>query len=175
MKKFILTLFSILILIGTSMFYHLVNMDIEELILCSTNEGGIRIPSNVCQHYMVNHRITEADIIQLSKNSGIDFILNGESHKKYYIAEHFIAKGLNINGTNRHSIEKQYDLSPLHTSVIYNDAKRAKFLINHGANTNIQSKSHYNMTPLELAQHYQKELPKKNMSDIIKILSAHNQ
>lgn len=146
--------------------YDMSKMDIEDLILCSVNEGGIRIPGKLCQHYMLNHRIDEKDIKKLSKGAGLDYILNLQTPDKYEIAKVFIAKGLDINGINHYNDK---DITPLHASVLYNDLERVKFLLTQGANIRIRSKG-YGMTALELAKRLHDEHGKENRDEMIKVL-----
>ena len=149
------------------MLYVMSDMEIEHLISCSSNEGGTRIPSGLCEYYMLNHRITESDIEQLGDGAGLEYILNSENPKKYKIAEIFISKGLDVNGIN-HYIDK--DVTPLHAAVMYNDVERVKFLIKQGANVHIVSNG-YGMTALELAKRFHEETGKENRSEIIQLLS----
>ena len=161
---FIIALF----IAGGLVIYDLKRMDIETLILCSTNEGGILIPESLCNYFMINHRITEDDIENLSRGPSLDYILNLGAPEKYQIAHRFLKKGLDINGVNHYSAKK---LTPLHAAVLYNDAERVEFLVENGADLSIKN-SYYGMTPLELAE----ELTGKNEEDsrrkIIEILTA---
>lgn len=150
------------------MLYAMPKMSIQHLILCSSNESDTRIPSSLCNYYMLNHRITESDIKELSEGAGLEYILNLESHEKYKIAEIFISRGLDVNGVNHFS---NRDVTPLQASVFYNDVERVKFLIKHGADVSIRSKG-YGMTALELAKKLHKENSKEDRSEIIKILSS---
>ena len=150
--------------------YSLTVMPVTELILCSSGEGGIRIPSSLCEYYMKHYRGNAKDMQDLAVG-GLDPILNGESKKKYEIAAFFIAKGLDVNGINHYYYRKPDDLTPLHASVLYNDVERAKFLIDHGANPNIQSKTYNDMTPLEMAKAIQSKRPNEDRSALIRFLS----
>jgi len=149
------------------MLYDMSTMDIESLILCSANEGGIRIPSALCERYMTDHRLTDADIRQLGKNAGLEYILNLENPAKYEMAKKFISKGLDINGVNHYSDKK---LTPLQASVLYNDTVRVKFLIIHGADVHRRNQT-YDMTALELAKKLHVEQGKENRHEIIKLLT----
>lgn len=149
------------------MIFDMSRMDIESLILCSTKEGGIRIPSKLCEYYMLNYRMNKRDIEELSKGAGLEYILNGENSKKYEIAEIFILNGLDVNGINHYS---DRDVTPLHAAVIYNDLERVKFLIRHGADMHIKSEG-YGMTAIELAKELHGENGKENRSEIIQVLS----
>lgn len=153
-----------------SMVYAMTQMSMLHLIMCSVGEGGTRIPSRLCVYYMKNYRGNDEDMKELAFG-GLDPILNGESKKKYEIAEFFIAKGLDVNGVNNHYFRERHDYTPLHASVLYNDAERAKFLLDHGADVNIKSKSANNMTALELAQALQKKRPTEDRSELIRLLS----
>jgi len=153
------------------MLYDMKTMNIEVLILCSSNQGGIRIPSKLCNYYMVNFRIDEDDIKELSEGAGLEFILNGQNPIKYQIAETFISRGLDVNGVNNYSSR---DLTPLHAAVLYNDAEVIRFLISQGANVHRRSKGYYGMTPLELAEKLHEEEGLHNRSKIITILSDAN-
>ena len=152
------------------MLYAMTELPIVELIMCSSGEGGIRLPSGLCEYYMKNYRGNDEDMEELAFG-GLDPILNGESKKKYDIAEFFIAKGLDVNGVNHYG--EPNHVTPLHASVLYNDAERAKFLIDHGADVSIKikSRSYNDMTALELAQALQKKRPAEDRSELIRLLS----
>lgn len=152
------------------MVYDMSTMPMLHLVMCSSDEGGIRIPARLCEYYMKNHRGNDEDMQELAVG-GLDVILNGESKKKYDIAAFFIAKGLDVNGVNHHFFRKPNDYTPLHASVLYNDAERAKFLIDHGADLDIKSKSANNMTALEFAKALQKERPTEDRRELIRLLS----
>ncbi len=170
MKKKILFGGVVLALLGTFllMLYAMLQMNIQHLILCSSNESDTRIPSSLCNYYMLNYRITEIDIKDLSEGAGLEYILNLESPEKYEMAEIFISRGLNVNGIN-HFNDK--DVTPLQAAVFYNDLERVKFLIKKGANINIRSEG-YGMTALELAKKLHKDIGKEDRSEIIKIISS---
>ena len=150
------------------MLYAMSEMEIEHLILCSSNEGGIRIPSSLCEYYMLNHRMNEDDMKQLSDGAGLEFILNGVNPSKYKMAEIFIAKGLDVNGVNHYSDK---DITPLHALVLGNDAEGIKFLIEQGADVDRRSTG-YGMTALELARRLHEEQGRENRTAIINMLSA---
>lgn len=132
-------------------FYTLNDMSIEQLIMCSSNEGGIHLPGDLCEYYMFEHRMTEKDIATLQSGAGLDYILNSESPNKYHIATAFIEQGLDVNGINNYGSN---DITPLHGAVLLNDVDRATFLLDQGADKTLQSEG-YGMTALELAQHLQ--------------------
>ena len=150
------------------MLYAMSQMEMDHLILCSANETGTRIPGSLCEYYMLNHRMNEEDIKQLSDGAGLEFILNLQNPEKYELAKIFIANGLDVNGINHYSDK---DITPLHAAVLYNDVERAKFLIDQGANVAIRSKG-YGMTALELARKLHQQQGSENRTEIINILSA---
>ncbi len=159
----------ILFLVGVFglMVYDISEMDSETLILCASGEGGILIPSKICEYYMVNHRIIKNDIEELASGAGLIFILNGENkEKKYKIAEFFISNGLDVNGVNHYGND---NLTPLHGAVLINDAELVNFLLKHGADISIRPPS-INMTPLELARLLQENEPSVDRSKIIQAL-----
>lgn len=149
--------------------YVMSRMSVFELIMCSTDEGGIQIPGSLCEYYMKSYRSGEEDLQDLAA-SGVDPILNLDSNRKYEIADFFISKGLDVNGPNRHRHAREDDSTPLHASVLYNDPERAKFLIDHGADLDAESNYHNDMTPLELARNLQKKFPEKDMGKVIRVL-----
>lgn len=81
-------------------------MSMVTLIQCSAGEGGIRIPSELCEYYMKNHRGDQADMEELAIG-GLDPILNLQNSKKYEIAAFFIAKGMDVNGINHYYFASQ--------------------------------------------------------------------
>lgn len=148
--------------------YSMSEMDIEHLVMCSLNEGGTRIPSSLCEYYMVNYRITDNDLDVLEKGPGLDFILNGNNPHKYDIAKIFISKGLSVNSVN-HLLSS--DISPLYSAVLFNDVKKAEFLVNNGADIHFVSKD-YGMTVLELAKNLHENSREGDRSEIVQILSG---
>lgn len=78
---------------------------------------------------------------------------------------------MDVNGINHYYFRKPDDITPLHASVLYNDPERAQFLLDHGANANLKSKSYDNMTPLQLAQAMQKKRPREDRGELIRLLS----
>lgn len=175
MKRLVLVVLAVasIILALGSMIYAMTKMSASELVMCSANEGGIRIPSTICEYYLKEYRLDKKDLAELAIG-GLDPILNFSNEaKKYEIASFLISKGMDVNGVNNFYYERPDDSTPLHLSVLYNDPKRAEFLIKHGANINIQSEYHKNMIPLELAVHFQGKIPNVDRSKIIQILKGH--
>ncbi|VAW88556.1 hypothetical protein MNBD_GAMMA18-1324 [hydrothermal vent metagenome] len=150
------------------MLYDMSKMEIEVLMLCSTNRGGILIPSDLCKYYLVNYRINEKGIKELSEGGGLDVVLNiEESAAEYELAKMFLARGLDVDGAN-HAGGK--DVTPLQAAVMYNDVRRVNFLLEYGANIHLSEG--YGMTPIDIARKFHKagsEL--EDRSEIIQILS----
>ncbi len=139
----------------------------ETIILCTLNEGGVLIPSKLCEYYMYNYRDIKADINKLSAGAGLSFILEGkDKEKKYDIAEFFISNGLDVDGVNHSG---GYNLTPLHGAVLDSDIDMAGFLLNHGASKNIKAPT-INMDPLELAESLQKKEPNVDRDKMVQIL-----
>ncbi len=162
----------IFLTIAGLMFYDMTQMEIETLILCSANEGGIRIPSDLCYSYMVNYRINEKDIEALSEGAGLDYILNGEGPVKYDIAKAFLARGLDVNGVNHYMAAPPNDkkMTPLQAAVVHNDLLRIKFLLDHGADLRFTGDK--GMTALEYAKKIHKAgSERQDRTEIIQILS----
>jgi hypothetical protein len=135
--------------------------NVEDLVLCSVDKGGIYIPSKVCYWYLTNHRNDAEDVNQLSQNGGLSFILgvyqgsnDGMDDKKVAdynqrtleIADHFIRIGLDINAINQTD-----GLTPLHAEVLANNPKLVEFLIKKGADLSVKEKNN-NLTPLQFAE-----------------------
>ena len=157
----------IFLTIAGLMFYAMTQMEITHLILCGEKGSSIRIPSSLCHYYMVNYRINEQGIKELSEGAGLDYILNGEDPRKYKLAKIFIAKGLDVNGVNHYSSKGS---TPLQAAAGYNDAPRIKFLIEQGAD--LQLRGEFGMTALEYAKKTHKAGSKfRDNREIIQLLS----
>jgi len=60
--------------------------------------------------------------------AGLDYILNGESPKKYATAKTFLARGLDVNGISHYS-----GMTPLQATALGNDVRSVKFLLLNGS------------------------------------------
>lgn len=156
--------------IGTIL-YSMHSMDIEELVLCSADQGEIRIPSHICDYYMTHYRMTKTDISALASGAGLDYVLNANMHQpdKFKTAKTFILHGLDIDGLNHYG---NLETTPLHAAVIYNDPERVKFLINNGADSTIINNS---MTALDLAKKLHTSNSSQDRDEIITFLSQEQQ
>jgi len=150
------------------MFYVVTEMQMVHLMLCSTNQGGTRIPASLCKYYLVNYRINEKGIKELSEGGGLDVVLNIEEDAvEYELAKMLLAKGLNVDGINYYSSKGS---TPLQAAVRYNDTRRVKFLIGQGADLHITGD--HKMTALEIAKKLHREGDKlQDRREIIQILS----
>lgn len=149
------------------MLHNVSKMDTETIILCASNEGGIHIPSKLCEYFLYNHRDIKKDVSELSKGAGLIFILNGNNEEmKYKLAEFFITNGLDVNGINHYG---DYNLTPIYAAVLFNDVKMLKFLLKHGADISIKPPS-INMTALDFARTLKSKEPSIDRSKILEIL-----
>jgi len=156
------------------MFYDMTEMEIEVLILCSENQGGILIPSSLCHYYMLNYRINEKDIKKLSEGAGLDYVLGveGRNSTEYELAKLFLAKGLDVDGVSHYTAAPPNDIkiTPLQGAALSNDVQSVKFLIEQGAN--LQIRGELGMTALEYAKKTHKAGSKfRDNREIIQILS----
>jgi len=136
------------------MLYVMTDLEMEHLILCSENQGGIRIPSSLCKYYLVNYRMNEEDIKELSEGAGLDYILGieGRTSTKYELAKRFLAKGLDVDGVSHYTAAPPNDIkiTPLQGAALTNELQSVKFLIEQGAN--LQIRGELGMTALEYAK-----------------------
>ncbi|VAW86303.1 hypothetical protein MNBD_GAMMA18-1798 [hydrothermal vent metagenome] len=156
------------------MLYVMTQMEMKVLILCSENQGGIRIPSNLCKYYLVNYRMNEKDIKELSEGAGLDYILyiEGKNSTEYELAKLFLAKGLNVDGVNHYTPAPPNDnkFTPLQSAVVMNDMPRVKFLLDYGADIHLSEG--YGMTPIDIARKFHKTgSERQDRTEIIQILS----
>jgi len=164
----------IFLAIAGLMLSDMIQMEMEVLILCSENEGGIRIPSNLCKYYLVNYRMNEEDIKELSEGAGLDYILyiEGRNSTEYELAKLFLAKGLDVDGVNHYTAAPPNNekMTPLQSAVVMNDVPRLKFLIEHGADLRLTGDK--GITALEYAKKIHKAGSESwDTSEIIQLLS----
>jgi len=155
----------IFLTIAGLMFYVMTQMKIEHLILCSTNEGGTRIPSSFCYNYMFSYRINEQTAKALSEGAGLDYILHAAPPKRYEIAEAFLAHGLDVNGISHYS-----GMTPLQATAQSGEVQNVKFLLKQG--TDLRLTGDKGMTALALARKMHIAGNKlRDRTEIIQILS----
>lgn len=160
---------ALVLLIGTAAFmlYAVSRVDTETVILCATGEGGIRIPSRLCEYALYHQRDTAADVAVLSQGAGLVFVLSSEHPEKYRIAEFLIANGLDVNGVNHFG---DYPLTPLYSAILFNDVAMARFLLDHGAD-GATKQTPLDMTPQAFARALQRKDPSIDRSAMIAVLS----
>lgn len=158
-----LSLAALLGLVG----YDLSKMDTETIVLCSSNEGGILIPSKICKYYLFNYRDIKKDVSELSDGAGLSYILNGSNNVKYEIAEYFISNGLDVNGINNYG---EYNLTPIYGAILLNDVKMANFLLHHGADQSLEPPS-IHMSAQEFCQFLQGKDSSVDRGEMLSILA----
>lgn len=151
--------------------YSLARMEVSTLAICAEGEGGILIPSDVCHLYLKNFRLKPEDIASLEREGGLDVILNGNSHRKYHIAELLIHNGLDIDSPNIYSRNR---LTPLQSAVLYQDLERVKFLVQHNASVRAVNPN-TNLSALDMALQTAEESPSAENTEILKYLSQTDQ
>jgi len=175
MNKVYKVILTFIFTLGTSVFglalYAMTGMSAFTLIQCSSGEGGIYIPSSVCEFYLKDYRLNQDDIEELSVG-GLDPILNLDNEIfKYELATVLINKGLDVNGINFYYADEKIDLTPLHAAIIEQDVKRTQFLIESGAKMDLTSNSLGNKTPLQYAHVLNQEQQTDELNTIIKLLT----
>jgi len=158
----------IFLTISGLMFYDMSQMEMEILILCSANKGGIRIPSSLCKYYLINYRINEKGIKKLKEGVGLGYVLSVEKDfPEYEMTRIFITNGLDVNSVNHYG---NANTTPLQSAVLENNVRGVKFLLEQGADLHLTGG--YKMTAIEIAKKFHKagsEL--QDMREIIQILS----
>lgn len=144
MKKILLLVSTISLVVVSLAIYAMVTLNIQQLIICASDESGYYIPKNICKYYMYNYRGDDKDILLLENSSGISYLFETKDEsEKYKQIEFFLEKGTNINHTS-----KLNGLSPLHTAILLNDSKLVKFLLIKKADP-LQAESNNNMSSYE--------------------------
>ena len=149
MKKtlFIIIPLSFLILYSITAAYSLSESNVEDIIICSTNDDTHYIPNKGCEFYLFNFRTSKNDIQYLESGSGLAFLFGiKDINKRYIYLDHFLSKGMSID--TQSNID---GLPPLHSAILLNDLKLVKYLIEKGVNT-MQTERNYELTPLSFLQ-----------------------
>lgn len=127
--------------------YSLSENNVEDIIICGTNDDTHYIPNKVCELYLFNFRTSGNDIQSLELGAGLAFLFGIQDiNKRYIYLEHFLSKGTSID-----ALSNIDGLSPLHAAILLNDLKLVKYLIAKGANTS-QTEGNYELTPLSFLQ-----------------------
>ena len=164
---YILVPLSCVIAYCTIALYSLSESNIEDIIICSSNNETHYIPDGICELYLLNYRATENDIQFLETRSGLAFLFGIQNeNKRYNYLEYFLSKGISIDALN--SVD---GLSPLHAAVVLNDLKLVEYLLDKGASAT-QIDKNYGLTPLELLQKLNVGNNPMDRDAIAKILSS---
>ncbi len=156
----------------STLFYSMSKMTVDEMVMCSVGDGGFYINSNVCEVYVKRFKSEPTHMDELSYG-GVEVILSLSNNKKYELAEFFISKGLDVNTINQYQSQFGYDLPPIQSAILENDLKKVNFLIFHGANLMVRSKSTGNSTSLEFAKYLKEKEKNIDRSKILTTLSQH--
>gem|GEM_PF-697860 len=141
--------------------------DIEDVVICSTNESSHHMPSSVCEYYLFNHRVTEADIEFLERGAGLAFLfdIQNKEERNRRVA-HFIEQGA--------SLDKPSPIDgfpPLHAAILYNDLELVEMLVEKGADLE-QADRHHDLTPLEFAEFLSRRNEETDRGAILLVLSS---
>ena len=171
MKKtlFIIIPLLFLILYSITAAYSLSESNIEDIIICSTNDDTHYIPNKGCEFYLFNFRSSKNDIQYLESGSGLAFLFGiKDINKRYIYLEHFLSKGMSIDAQS--NID---GLTPLHSAILLNDIKLVKYLIEKGANP-MQTERNHALTPLSFLQNLNKSNNFINRAPIENFLTSIN-
>ena len=151
--------------------YVVQQMHIENILLCSSGTGGIKIPEVVCESYLTRLRGTPEDIERLSQGAGLAYILaNSDNKKRFRHADFLITKGLSVDGINHYTTGK---LTPLHCAILAKDINAVNYLLSKGASLEAREIKN-NQTPLEFAQQLAKAEKSPEIAEIMEMLSPKN-
>ncbi len=165
-KYFVLIIALLLLAVAGGAWYSLSRMEVSTLAICSEGEGGILIPADACFFYLKNFRLGPEDIDSLEREGGLEVVLNGNTERKYRIAELLIDNGLDVDSPNAYSDTR---LTPLQSAVLYSDLERVRFLVEHGAAI-LEPNPTTGSNALELARRMAKNKPSPEAHDIVNYL-----
>ena len=169
MKKliFILASLSSVVIYFITAAYSLSESDIEDIIICSTNNDTHYIPSEACELYLFKFRAEEGDIQSLESGAGLAFLFGIQDiHQRYIYLEYFLFKGISVDAPSHID-----GLPPLHAAVLLNDIKLVKYLLHKGASTK-QPEKNYGLTPIEFLHKLNENNHLINREPIAKILTS---
>jgi len=193
-KKIVITIIALIGLLFWAVFgaavYALRTADVEYIIIGAIhNSFRIKRIDKACEYSLYYLRDTKQDVETMKQGSGLGYILSpyGDKNAQHRVAEFFIVNGLDVNRASQMKAYKDSIIdngfTPLHLSVMDNNINNVRFLLKHGAKTDIKSKL-YDMTPLEYAQfehdkHSKSKNDSEDRSEIIQLLTSetlnHNQ
>ncbi|KEQ18713.1 hypothetical protein [Endozoicomonas numazuensis] len=130
MKKFILPLLLFILLTPTLLIlYVLQNTEIDDLVICATNEESDLIPMKACSYYLMNYRANEKDIQNLENQAGLGFLLNIENKEtRNTLIKLFIENGIDINKPS--NID---GLPAIQGAILLNDSDLVEILLENNA------------------------------------------
>ena len=144
MKKKSIISNSIVLAIILGVYYGLatrlmIKTDIHDLIRQSYNRdssGFPLYPKRIAEFYMFKFRGNENDLASLNDGKGLGYILavskDGEADKTNRYLQFFIDKGFDINSIDGDGF------ALLHKAVLYNKPESVNFLLNRGADPDVQ-------------------------------------
>lgn len=170
MKKVILSLVMVipLLVVGLGLF-SMSTGNIEDIVICSTNDESHYMPSSVCEYYLLHYRLTKEDIRFLEARSGLAFLFDiSDKSKRDHFLKYFVSKGVS---TSKPSVIDGYP--PLHAAIINNDPELVEFLLAHGANPEQKDDNHH-QTAQEFVDFLDRTKSPADRGAIKELLSGHN-
>jgi len=146
--------------------------NMEDLILCNTNDSTIRIPKFMCDAYLMHFRGSASEIRQMENMMGPPLDIDDEKQLFKYL-DFLIGKGYDLN-----VVSKLTGFTPLHTAVLQLKPEVVSYLLAHGANPNIPSGDQAgqgnlsHLTAIQLAQYLQKTNKSPELPIIVQLLTA---
>lgn len=159
--------------------YVLVKNDIQFLILSSLYPEDHIFPPKLAEFYLFNFRGSKEDLAVLKNHAGLSFILNDTvipRDEAFKYVSFFLEKGFDINSIGSDGY------TALHGAILCNQPKGVAFLLENGADKNVQigyrrtygnneKTKVFGTNALELANILSKKA-NQDRSEIIKILTA---
>lgn len=96
-KKIFLLALIIPFIVVVLAIYSISTLNIQQLVICSSDDNAFYIPKNICKYYMYNYRGSSEDINVLEKNYNISYLFSTQNaNEKYNEIEFFLKKGANV-------------------------------------------------------------------------------
>jgi len=129
MNKFFIALLLIIVAGVSALFISLTNSDIEDVIICASDNDAYYIPEDLCRYYLYNYRGSKEDIEYLQSRAGLGFVFGiSDRSMRRDVIQFLIAKGLSVNGISNFD-----GLTPLHAAILLNEPDLVQLLIESGA------------------------------------------
>ncbi len=149
---------------------------IVNLINFAVTRSVLIMPEVMAEFFLFNLRGTNKDINELkTEDGGLNYVVavlmtsNFSKEKKVKFLKYFISKGCTVN-----DISNIDGLRPLHTAVAVADTDMVKLLLENGADPFLKSAPtgmlKISMTPLEMAESFQKKSTDRDYSKVIEAL-----